>query len=154
VLGDGHKEVPTQLLVLLLGVATRVTLVGVLLPLFLALSIMEDGSHCLLAGGKVGGNVQELPSCAWALVSQLLDQLLAGGPREECSDDISVSNIGQLGALPREVPNVLAESLIWLLAVDPKVLGVARAHIGALEVPHENLHEVSLVVDAVGREML
>jgi hypothetical protein len=29
------------------------------------------------------------------------------------------------------------------LAAAPEVLGVARMHIGALEVPHENLYEVS-----------
>jgi hypothetical protein len=39
------------------------------------------------------------------------------------------------------------------LVAAPKVLGVARAHIGALEVPHENLHEVSLVVDVAGQEV-
>jgi hypothetical protein len=69
---------------LLFGVATGATLISVLLPLLLA----------LLTGGKVGGNVQEFPSGAWALASYLMDQLLAGGSHEEHSDDISASNIG------------------------------------------------------------
>jgi hypothetical protein len=48
---------------------------------------------------------------------------------------------------------VLAGSLIWLLAIAPEVLGVTRAHIGALEVPHENLYEVGPVVDVMGQEV-
>jgi hypothetical protein len=35
----------------------------------LPLVFMEDGSHRLLARGKVGGNVQELLGGAWSLVS-------------------------------------------------------------------------------------
>jgi hypothetical protein len=40
------------------------------------------------------------------------------------------------------------------LVVAPEVLRVTRANIGTLEVPHKNFHEVSLVVDAKGWEML
>jgi hypothetical protein len=83
-----------------------------------------------------------------------MDQLLAGGSREERSDDIGISNVGQLDALPGEVTDVFAESFIRLLAAAPEVPRVARAHVGALEVPHENLYEVSLVVDASGRKVL
>jgi hypothetical protein len=83
-----------------------------------------------------------------------MDELFAGGSHDEHLDDIGVSHIGQLGALLGEVPNVLMESFIWLLATAPEVPGVTRADIGTLEVPHENLHEVSLVVDATGRKML
>jgi hypothetical protein len=45
------------------------------------------------------------------------------------------------------------ESFIQLLAVDPKVLGVTRADMSTLEVPHKNLHKVSLVVDEMGRKL-
>jgi hypothetical protein len=41
-----------------------------------------------------------------------MDQLLAGGSREERSDDIGVSNVGQLGTLPRKALNVLVEGFI------------------------------------------
>jgi hypothetical protein len=82
-----------------------------------------------------------------------MDQLFAGGSHKECSDDIGVSNIGQLGALQGEAPNVLAESLTRLLTIAPEVPGVARVHIGALEVPHENYHEVGPVMDATGQEV-
>jgi hypothetical protein len=83
-----------------------------------------------------------------------MDELFAGGSHDEHPNDIGVSHIGKLGALPGEALNVLMESFIWLLAIAPEVLGVTRADIGTLEVPHENLHEVSLVVDAMGRKML
>jgi hypothetical protein len=68
-----------------------------------------------------------------------MDQLLAGGSCKERSDDIRVSSIGKLNALPGEAPDVLAKSLIRLLPVAPEVLRVARVHIGALEVSHEDL---------------
>jgi hypothetical protein len=45
-------------------------------------------------------------------VPQLMDELFVGGSREECPDDIGVSHVGQLGALPGEAPNVLMESFI------------------------------------------
>jgi hypothetical protein len=83
-----------------------------------------------------------------------MDQHLAGGSREERSDDIGISNVGQLDALPGEAMDVLAESFIWLLAAALEVPRVARAHIGALEVPYENLYKVSPVVDASGRKVL
>jgi hypothetical protein len=83
-----------------------------------------------------------------------MDQLLASGFYKECFDNIGIGNVVQLNALPGEAPNVPAESLFQLLAAAPKVPGVARVHIGALEVPHKNLYEVSLVVDVMGQEVL
>jgi hypothetical protein len=41
-----------------------------------------------------------------------MDQLLAGGSHEECSDDISVGNVEQFGALLGEASNVLTKSFI------------------------------------------
>jgi hypothetical protein len=40
------------------------------------------------------------------------------------------------------------------LAIAPEVLGIARAHVGILEVPHKNLYEIGPVVDAIGGEVL
>jgi hypothetical protein len=82
-----------------------------------------------------------------------MDELLVGGSREERSNDIGVNHVGQLGALSGEASNALTESLIRLLAAALEVLGITTADISALEVPHENLHEVSPVVDALGRKM-
>jgi hypothetical protein len=61
-----------------------------------------------------------------------MDELFAGGSREECPDDISVGHVGQLGALPGEALNVLIDSFIWLLAAAPEVPGVTRVNIGTL----------------------
>jgi hypothetical protein len=66
----------------------------------------------LLARSKVGGNIQELLGGAWAFAPQFVDELLVGGSHEERPDDIGVSHVGQLGALPEEAPNVLTESFI------------------------------------------
>jgi hypothetical protein len=80
-----------------------------------------------------------------------VDEIFTGGSCKERPDDISVSHVGQLGALPGDALNVLTESFIWLLATAPKVLGVTRVDISALEVLHENLHEVGPVMDAMGQ---
>jgi hypothetical protein len=112
-LGGSHKGILVQLLgLLLLGVAVGATFIGVLPPLLLSLAVMEDCPYHLLVGSKVGVIVQELPSGAWALAPQLMDELFVGGSHEECPDDIGVSHIGQLGALPGQAPNVLTESFI------------------------------------------
>jgi hypothetical protein len=111
---------------------------------------MENCPYRFLAGSKVGGNVQELPGGTWALAPQLMDEFLAGGSHKECPNDIGVSYIGQLGALPGEASNVLTKSLIRFLVAAPEILGITKANIGALEVTHENLHNVSPVVDASG----
>ena len=58
-----------------------------------------------------GGDVEELLDGLWALMSQLVDQGLVGGPGQEGSDDVGVGDIMQLIALPREVSDVLVESL-------------------------------------------
>jgi hypothetical protein len=83
-----------------------------------------------------------------------MDELFAGGSHEEHPDDIGVSHVGQLGALPGEALNVLTESFIRLLATAPEVPGVTRVDIGTLEVPHENFYEVGPVVNTTDREVL
>jgi hypothetical protein len=44
-----------------------------------------------------------------------LDQLFAGGTREEGHDDVGVSDVGELGALLGEMPDVIPEGFAWLL---------------------------------------
>jgi hypothetical protein len=53
--------------------------------------------------------------------AQLLDQLLAGGTREEGHDDIGVGDVGKLGALFGETPDVVLEGLARLLFVASEV---------------------------------
>jgi hypothetical protein len=45
------------------------------------------------------GDVEELLGGMQALTSHFMDQGLAGGPRQECPDDICVDDIGQFIAL-------------------------------------------------------
>jgi hypothetical protein len=90
----------------------RVAFVSVLLLLLLSLGVMENCPHLFLVESKVGGNAQELSSGAWALASLLLDEILAGGSREECLNDVGVSYVGQLSALPGEASNVLTKNLV------------------------------------------
>jgi hypothetical protein len=103
-LGGSHKGILARLLslLLLLGVAAAAAFIDVLLLLLLSLGVVEDCPYRLLAESKVGGNIQEHPSGAWALAPQLMDELFAGGSCEERPDDIGVSHVGQLGALPGE----------------------------------------------------
>jgi hypothetical protein len=48
-------------------------------------------------------------------VAQLSDQLFAGGTREEGHDDVGFSDVGELGALFRETPDVILEGFTRLL---------------------------------------
>jgi hypothetical protein len=154
-LDGGDKGVLAQLfgLLFLFEVVARAAFVGVLLLLLLSFGVMENCPYHFLAGSKVGGNVQELPSGTWALASQLVDELLACGSREEHPNDVGVSYVRQLSALSGEASNVLTKSLIQFLTTAPEILGITRADIGTLEVSHENLYKVSPVVDASRREM-
>jgi hypothetical protein len=53
-----------------------------------------------------------------------MDELLAGGSYEECSNDVDVSHVRQLGALSGQALNALMESLNQLLAAAPEVPGI------------------------------
>ena len=86
-----------------------------------------------------GGNVKELLGGSRALMSQLMDQGLIGGPRQESSYYVSVGNVGQLVALPGEAPDVPTKSFPELLSVVLEIPGDPRTCICALEVFHEDL---------------
>jgi hypothetical protein len=87
-------------------------------------------------------------------VTQLSDQFFAGGSRKEGHDDVGVGDIGKLGALFRETPDIVTEGLIRLLFTTPEVPRVAWAHVGPLEVPFEHSHKVVPVVDLSRQEVL
>ena len=46
-----------------------------------AFEVVKDRSNCLLTRGMAGGDVKEPFGGLWALMSQLMDQGLASGPR-------------------------------------------------------------------------
>ena len=64
-----------------------------------------------------GRDIEELLGGLRALASHILDQGLAGGLRQEGSDDVGIGDVGKLVALPREASDVLAESFPRLLSV-------------------------------------
>ena len=82
-----------------------------------------------------------------------MDQRLTGGPRQESSYDISVGNVRQLFALPREAPDVPMEGLFGLLPAVLEIPWVPRTLVRALEVPHEDLLQARPTLDSVGRKV-
>ena len=86
-----------------------------------------------------GGDVEELLGGSWALMSQLVNQGLAGGPKKESSYDVSVGDVVQLVALPGEASDVPTKSFLGLLSTVFDFLGVPWMRVCALEVSHEDL---------------
>ena len=53
----------------------------------------EDRPDCLLAGGVVRGNLEQVVGGTWLHTAELVDQGLAGCLREERADDVRVDDI-------------------------------------------------------------
>ena len=83
-----------------------------------------------------------------------MNQGLVGGPGQEGHDDAGVDDIGQLVALLGEASDVLVESFPRLLLAILQILGVPRAHVGALEMSHKDLLQVHPALNPVGRKVL
>jgi hypothetical protein len=118
------------------------------------LVLPKDGLNRLLARGELGGDVHQLARPGGGLATQLAHQVAAGGAGEERADDIRVGDVGQLGALLRESPDVVPERLSRLPVAASEIPGVPRAHVRALEVAGEGLDQVILVGDLPRRQML
>ena len=73
-----------------------------------------------------GGDVEELLGGSRALTSQLVNQGLAGGPRQEGSYDVGIGDVRQLVALPGEAPDVPTKSFPGLLSVVFEIPWVPR----------------------------
>ena len=86
-----------------------------------------------------GGDVEELLGGSRALTSQLMNQGLTGGPREESSYDVGVGDVRQLVALPGEAPNVPTKGFPGLLSAVFEIPWVPMMLVCALEVFHEDL---------------
>ena len=82
-----------------------------------------------------GGDVQEFLGGSRALVSQLMNQGLAGCPGQEGSYHVGVSDVREPVALPGEAQDLPAEGVIGLLAAVLEDPWVPRALVRALEVP-------------------
>jgi hypothetical protein len=94
-------------------------IVDLLLPFVLVTA--KDSTNCLLASGKVGDDVHQSVGSEWGVTSQLSDQLFAGGSGEEGHDHVGVGDVGELGALPGEAPDIIPEGFTRLLLATPEV---------------------------------
>ena len=54
---------------------------------------IEDCSDHLLTGGVVSGDVEQVAGGTGLQAAKLVDQGLAGRPREECADDVRIDDI-------------------------------------------------------------
>ena len=57
------------------------------------LASVKDHSDCLLTGGMVRGNVEQVTGGTRLHIAKLMDQGLAGCPREERTDDVCINDI-------------------------------------------------------------
>jgi hypothetical protein len=57
------------------------------------------GLDCLLTGGLLGGDVQELPRCSRGLTTKCMDECLGSHAVNEGIDDVSIGDAGKLIAL-------------------------------------------------------
>ena len=104
---------------------------------------VEDRSDCLLAGGMVCGDVEQVMGGTGLQAAKLVDQGLAGCLREKCADDVRVDDVGKGVALFREPVDVIPQGLIGLLLVALEVPGVPRVDIRPLEVLNEDPLEIA-----------
>jgi hypothetical protein len=118
------------------------------------LVLPKDSLNRLLARGELGGDVHQLAHPGGGLATQLAHQVAAGGAGEERADDIRIGDVGKLGALLRESPDVVPETLSRLLPAASEVPGVSRAYVRALEIASEGLDQVVLVGDLPQRQVL
>jgi hypothetical protein len=87
-------------------------------------------------------------------MAQFSDQLFTGGAREEGHNYVGVGDVGELGTLPGEAPDVIPEGFTRFLLAAPEVPRVAGAHIGPLEISLKHPHEIIPVVDLSRWEIL
>jgi hypothetical protein len=101
------------LLVVVVSFGTPVRALGFLvLVLPLVLVTTKNGTNRLLIGGIVGDDVHQLVGSGGGVTAQLPDKLLASGSREESHDDVGVGDVGNLGALFGETPDIVTKRLV------------------------------------------
>ena len=78
--------------------------------IFLALVrlVVENGTNGLLAGGVVGGSIEQLVGVGGTASYKLVHQVPASRTLEEGVDDLDVGDAGELGALLGEASYVVA----------------------------------------------
>jgi hypothetical protein len=139
--------------VLLLGLLGLAALRGRVVHALARLPV-EDGPHRLLAGGKAGGDVEQLVGVNGRAAPELADEVSAGRALEEALHDLGLGHAWELRAALGEVPYEVPERLTGLLGARAQITGVSRAHVRALEVPHKGADQVVPVLNLAGRQVL
>ena len=93
--GDQRGVGRSALILLVLFAPPREGALVLILAFGLALvsASVKDRSDRLLAGGVVRGDVEQVAGGTGLQAAKLVDQGLAGCPREECVDDVRVDDI-------------------------------------------------------------
>ena len=136
------------------GVGLDVAALRGRIVLALAWLVIEDGTNRFLAGGEVGGSVEQLIGVDGSAYRELMHQVPTGRTLEESVDDLDVGDAGELGALLGEASHVITQGLAGLLGTPFEVPGVPRAHVRALEIAHEDMDQVGPVVDLIRKQVL
>ena len=113
---------------------------------------IEDRSDRLLIGGMVHGDVEQVTRGSGLQAAKLMDQGLAGCPREGCADDVCVDDIREGVASLRKPTDVILQGLVGLLLTALEVPRVSRADVRPLEIPDEEPLEVRPITDAIMRK--
>jgi hypothetical protein len=120
----------------------------------LAFLAVEDRSHRLFARGKAGGDVEQFVRVDRRAAPEVAHKVPARGAFEEGVHDLRLCHARELGTALGEAPYEVPEQFAGLLGARTQVPGVPRAHVRALEIPHERADQVVPVVDLAGRQVL
>ena len=90
------------------GVGPDVAALRGRIVLALARFVVEDCTNRLLAGGVVGGSVEQFIGVNGSASRKLMHQVPARRTLEESVDDLDMGDAGELGALLGEAPHVVA----------------------------------------------
>jgi len=81
------------LLVLIAPLRGGALILVLVLGLALVPASIEDRPDCLLTGGMVSGDIEQVVGGTGLQATKLVDQGLIGRPGEECTDDVRVDSI-------------------------------------------------------------
>ena len=91
--------------------------------------------------------------CA-GLAAERVDERLVGHATDEGVDDVSISDVGELIVLLREMLDVLLEGLVSPLPTVVKVPRVVGLRVCTLEVADEDRTKIAQAADAARLELL
>jgi hypothetical protein len=107
-------------LVLLLGLLGLVAFRGCVVHA-LAIFPVEDGPHRLLAGGKAGGDVEQLVGVNGRTAPELVHEVSAGRALEEGVHDLGLGHARELRAALGEASYEVPERLVGLLGARAQI---------------------------------